>query len=138
MLYLTDNITFYRLILAEHNLNKSWLCFEFTAANDFELKGLWKLNDYHQANMLNYCRKQKVSWKNKLHPFLPRKLDVNEYCWPFLQHQVSGPDKHVSHLEYLSPANINPAKLAPSDSHSICPCWNKHRKEKSLSRNTPA
>lgn len=38
-----------------------------------------------------------------------------------LQHQVSGPDKHASHLQYLSPANINPAKLAPSNSHSICP-----------------
>lgn len=57
MFYLTDNITFCHLILAEHRLNKSWLSFEFIAANDFELKGLLTLNGYPEPNMLNYCRK---------------------------------------------------------------------------------
>lgn len=137
LLYLT-NITFYHLILTEHRLNKSWLYFEFIAANDFELQGLLTLNGYiskhaklpqevegtlKEETALIYAKKPGHQWM---------LLDCSLQC------QVSGPDKHISHLQYLSSANINPAKLAPSNSHSICPCRNKHWKEKSLSRNYPA
>lgn len=83
MLYLTD-VRFYLLVLSECRLNKSWLRLKFIAANDFELKGLLTPNRYHYAIMLNYQGKQKVPQKKELHQFMPRKLDISEYCWTVL------------------------------------------------------
>lgn len=109
MLYLTD-VRFYLLVLAECRLNKSWLHLEFIAANDFELKGLLTLNGYHYAIMLNYHRKQKVSQKKELHQFMPRKLDISEYCWTVLCNTrfLAQTNMFLIYCCYLLPTEIQP------------------------------